>query len=130
MNEGRLSSEWGIVKRQMSYFTATSVYHGEIKLSWIFIVLAPEITHIGLHSDTLSWFRANRSLLFLLNAVYVLNGETTNTNVILFSLSRPGFERTQYQHANHYTTDAVSGDVRMSMQTLLTWCDTGFFIRY
>jgi hypothetical protein len=41
-------------------------------LSWIFIVLAhwnnsPRID-MSPHSDTLSWFRANQSLIFLLNA--------------------------------------------------------------
>jgi len=39
-------------------------------LSWIFIVLAhwnnnPRV-YMSLHSDTLFWFRANQSLLFLL----------------------------------------------------------------
>jgi hypothetical protein len=41
-------------------------------LSWMFIVLAhwnnsPRV-NTSLHSDTLFWFRANQSLLFLLNA--------------------------------------------------------------
>ena len=41
-------------------------------LSWIFIVLAhwnnsPRVD-MSLHSDTLFWFWANQSLLFLLNA--------------------------------------------------------------
>ena len=49
-----------------------ALYKGNT-LSWIFIVLAhwnnsPRI-HISPHSDTTSWFRANQSLLFLLNAV-------------------------------------------------------------
>ena len=44
-------------------------------LSWIFIVLAhwnnsPRIG-MSLHLDTLSWFRANQSLLFLLNAAFL-----------------------------------------------------------
>jgi hypothetical protein len=42
-------------------------------LSWIFIVLAHWNNSLredmSLHSDTLFWFRANQSLLFLLNAV-------------------------------------------------------------
>ena len=41
-------------------------------LSWIFIVLAhwnnSPWVDMSLHSDTLFWFRANQSLLFLLNA--------------------------------------------------------------
>ena len=44
-------------------------------LSWIFIVLAHwnDIQRIDMstHSDTLSLFRANQSLLFLLNAAYL-----------------------------------------------------------
>jgi hypothetical protein len=66
---------------------------------------------MSLHSDTLFWFRANQSLLFLLNAACVLNGEATNTNFIVFGLTRRGLDptiyRTRVEHANHYTTDAV-----------------------
>jgi hypothetical protein len=42
------------------------------------------------HSDALSWFRANKSLLFLLNCV--LSGKATNTNFIVFDLTRSGLE--------------------------------------
>ena len=42
----------------------------------------------------------------------VLSGEATNTNFIVFGLIRPEFEppiyRTRGEHANHYTTDAVT----------------------
>jgi hypothetical protein len=38
-------------------------------------------------------------------------GEATNTNFIVFVLTRPGLEptiyRTRGKHANHYATDAV-----------------------
>jgi hypothetical protein len=41
----------------------------------------------------------------------VLSGEATNTNFIVFGLTRPGLESTIYrtrgEHANHYATDAV-----------------------
>jgi hypothetical protein len=41
----------------------------------------------------------------------VLRGEVTNTNVIIFGLTRRGLEPTIYrtpgEHANYYTTDAV-----------------------
>ena len=83
-------------------------------LSWIFIVIAqwnncPRI-EMSLHSDTLFWFRANQSLLFLRNAA-LLSVEAPNTNVIVLGLTRPGLEpmiyRTRGEHANHYTTDAV-----------------------
>ena len=60
------------------------------------------------HLDTLFWFRAKPSFLLLLNAAC---GEATNTNFIVFGLTRSGLERTSYctwgEHANHYTTDAV-----------------------
>ena len=79
--------EW--VSNAKSAIFKLHVHHGENKLifnemmmisawyytnilSWIFIVLAhwnnsPRID-MSLHSDTLSWFRSNQSLLFLLNA--------------------------------------------------------------
>jgi hypothetical protein len=41
----------------------------------------------------------------------VLSGEATNTNFIVFGLTRPGHEPTIYstrgEHANQYATDAV-----------------------
>ena len=41
----------------------------------------------------------------------VLSGEATNTNFIVFGLTRTGLESTIYRtrgdHANHYATDAV-----------------------
>jgi hypothetical protein len=41
-----------------------------------------------------------------------LSGEATNTNCIVFGLTRPGVEPTIYhtrsEHANHYTIDAVT----------------------
>jgi hypothetical protein len=41
-------------------------------------------------------------------------GETTNTNFIVFGFTRPGLEptiyRTQGEHPNHYTSDAVDSD--------------------
>ena len=43
----------------------------------------------------------------------VLSGEATNTNFIIFGLTRPGLEptiyRTRGEHANHYATDTVFG---------------------
>jgi hypothetical protein len=45
------------------------------KMSWIYIVLShwnnsPRVD-MSLHSDTLFWFRANQSLLFLLNTAWL-----------------------------------------------------------
>jgi hypothetical protein len=41
----------------------------------------------------------------------LLNGDATNTNFIVFGLTRTGLEltiyRTQGEHANYYATDAV-----------------------
>jgi hypothetical protein len=57
------------------------------RLVGFFIVLAHWNNSLRIdmspHSDTLSWFRANQSLLFLLNCC-VLSGEATNTNFIVF----------------------------------------------
>ena len=42
----------------------------------------------------------------------MLTGEATNTNLLVFGLTLSGLEptiyRTQGEHANHYTTDAVN----------------------
>jgi hypothetical protein len=38
----------------------------------------------------------------------VLSGEATNTNFIVFGLTRPTIYRTRGEHANQYATDAVS----------------------
>jgi hypothetical protein len=41
----------------------------------------------------------------------VLSGEATNTNFVVFDLTRSGLEptiyRTRDEHVNHYTTDAI-----------------------
>ena len=43
----------------------------------------------------------------------MLSGEATHTNLIVFGLNRPWLEPTTYhnggEHANHYTTDDVTG---------------------
>jgi hypothetical protein len=57
----------------------------------VFLVLAhwnnSLLIDMSLQSDTLLWYRANQSLLFLLNAA-VLSEEATNTNCIVFDLVR------------------------------------------
>ena len=64
------------------------------------------------HSDTLFWFRANQSLLFLLNAACL--AEKQHIPISVFGLTRPGLKPTIYRtwgkYANHYTTDAVQMD--------------------
>ena len=64
-------------------------------LSWIFILLThgsnSQRVHISLHLDTVSWFRPNRSLFFLFNAVYFF-GEAANTNIMVFGLTWQGRE--------------------------------------
>ena len=61
---------------------------------------------MSFHSDTLSWFWANQSLLFL----FVLSWKATNTNFKVIGLTQPGLEHriyhTQVEQANHYTTDS------------------------
>jgi len=60
------------------------------------------------YSGTLSRFRDNQSLLFLLN---VLRGEATYTNLIVFGLTRsrlvPTIYHTRGEHANHDITDVI-----------------------
>jgi len=79
-------SQWLLFKANSTIF---QLYHGENKLifnemmmrstlyktntlSWIFIVLAHWINSprvdMSIHWDTLFWFQANQSLLFLLHA--------------------------------------------------------------
>jgi hypothetical protein len=53
----------------------------------------------------------NKKMVFALTPQYcVLRGEVTNTNVIIFGLTRRGLEPTIYrtpgEHTSHYTTDA------------------------
>ena len=64
---------------------------------------------MSLHSDTLFWFRANQSLLFLLNAACL--AEKQQIAILVFGLTRPRLEltiyRTRDEHANHYATGAV-----------------------
>jgi hypothetical protein len=47
----------------------------------------------------------------------VLSGETTNTNFIVFGLTRPGLKHTIYrtrdEHANHYFTDAICSALKI-----------------
>jgi hypothetical protein len=60
----------------------------------------------------------------------MLSREATNTNFIVFSLTRPGLEPTNYhtqgQHANHYTTDTVICvnimDIQFSVYSLVYVC--------
>ena len=57
------------------------------------------------HSNTLFWFQANQSLLFLLNAACLAEKQQIP---ILLSLAwlKPTIYCTRGEHANHYTTDA------------------------
>ena len=54
---------------------------------------------MSLNSDIFFWFRANQSLLFLLNAARL--AEMTRLG------REPTIYRTRGEHANHYTTDAA-----------------------
>jgi hypothetical protein len=83
-----------------------------------------------LHSDTLFWFRANQSMLFLLNAACL---EVKQPMPIV--LSEPGLEltiyRTRDKHANHYATDAVfEFIIGMYMYLLLLFLLKHYLIQY
>ena len=62
---------------------------------------------MSLQLDTLSWFRANQSLLLLLNAACL--EEKLQIQKKVFDLTPPGLEPTIYhtrgEHVNDYTTD-------------------------
>ena len=62
------------------------------------------------HWDTLFWFLANQSWLFLLNVASFV--EKQQIPIWVFGLTRPGLEPTIYgtwgEHANHYAIDAVN----------------------
>ena len=72
-------------------------------LNWIFIMLVHWNNSLpldmSLHSDTLSQFHVNQSLLLLLNATKLYRGEATNTHFIVFCLTSSGLEPTIY-HTN------------------------------
>ena len=81
-----------------------------------------------LHSNTLSWFRANQSLLFLLNAACLIN-----TNFIVFGLTRtelePSIYHTRGKHAYHYNITNANNDVRNTTQKhkdRATWSPLNF----
>jgi hypothetical protein len=59
-----------------------------------------------LHSDTLFWFRANQSLLLLLNAACLAEKQQIP---ILKSLLKLTICHTWGEQANHYTTDFQMG---------------------
>jgi hypothetical protein len=65
------------------------------------------------HSDRLSWFRANQSLLFLPYDACL--AEKQQMPILLSGLTRSGLElmiyRTRDEHANHYTTGAVNNSM-------------------
>jgi hypothetical protein len=81
--------------------------------SWIFIVKAdsnsPRVD-MSLHSDTNILIPSQPAFALSLYCC-VLSGLATNTNFIVFGLTRLGLEPTIYhtrgKHANHYAIDAV-----------------------
>ena len=77
-------------------------------LSWIFILLHHWNNSLQvdmlLHYDTLSWFRANQSFLFLLNTVYFAEKQQIP---ILKSRFEPMISYTWGEYANHHTNDVV-----------------------
>jgi hypothetical protein len=61
---------------------------------------------MSLHSDTLFWFRANQSFLFLLNAAYL--AEKQQIPILVFGLLEPTI---------YYTTNAVGYNRGLGL-----WC--------
>jgi len=62
------------------------------------------------HSDTVSWFWANQSLLFLLNTACLVQNQKYEIYSLWFDPT--GVESTMYrtwdEQANHYTNDTVA----------------------
>ena len=78
--------------------------------SWIFLVLAhwnnSSQIDMSPHSDTLSWFRANHSLLFFLNAACLAEKQQIpKFHNLWFDPIRT--LTLDLSHSNHYTTDVV-----------------------
>jgi len=120
-------SEWLLFNANSAIF---QLYHGENKLqfnemmmrstlyktntlSWIFIVLllahwnnSPQI-YMSPHSDTVSRFRANQYLLFLLNGLCLEEKQQMPILVIGLTDRGSNLRSTTLEHASHYTTDAV-----------------------
>ena len=101
------------------------LYHGENKLIFneIFIVLvhwnnSPRIDMLP-HSDTLSWFRANQSLLFLINAACLAEKRKIQ---ILYSLwFDPIRARTQdLLHSSNTLT--ITPLMRFEMKLIVSIC--------
>ena len=74
---------------------------------------------MSLHSDTLFWFQANQYLLLLLSAAYLAE----NQQIVFGSI--------QGEHANHYTSYAVTTglmfDVSYNVYSVNTAAKTYFY---
>jgi hypothetical protein len=93
-------SEWLLFNANSAIF---QLYHGENKLIFNEMMMRSAL-------GTLFRFRANQSLLFLLNATCL--AEKQQILILVFGLTWPGLELTVYhiwdEHADHYATDAVA----------------------
>jgi hypothetical protein len=90
-------------------------------LSWIFIVLAHWNSSlrvdISLHSDTLSWSRADQTLNFFLN-VCADRREATNTSFIVFDVTRLRLKRSNPSSTALYWSTLT---ITPLMQYILTY---------
>ena len=71
---------------------------------------------MSLHSDTLFWFRANQSLLFLLNAAYL--SDKQEMPILVFGLTRPGLEPTTYRTRGEHAFCHRCGVFRINVHLL------------
>jgi hypothetical protein len=69
---------------------------------------------MSFHSDTLSWFQANQSLLLLLNAACLAEKKEYLSYSVMYGLTQLGLDSTIYhtwdEHTNHNTTDAITSN--------------------
>ena len=91
-------------------------------LSWIFIVLVHWNNSVAPLGHII--LIPSQPIFALFPWCCVLSGEGTHTNFIVFGLTGSGMEPTIYhtrgEHANHYTTDAVSTFHKLVLHKCLT----------
>jgi hypothetical protein len=84
----------GIYIENTICYCPPAIANSAIFRSWIFIVLAHWNNSLWIdiltHSVTLSWFRVNQSLIFLLNNVY-MSEESTTTKVTYDCIPLPWY---------------------------------------
>ena len=135
------NTKWTIVQLYMARRSYTinemmmiTTLYSTNTLSLIFIVLtlwnnSPWVD-MSLHSDTLSWFRANQTVFARPPWCCVLSGEATNTTFIVFGLTGPKLEPTIYRTRTHWPLHHRCDSVHGWTDMLFISCDIGRFVAF